>query len=89
MNFTLAIPFILMPMLMLLIAYIGLVTGILPYLTGVSTPLGTPVIISGLLGGGWKWAIYQLLMMVLSYFVYLPFFKVTDKMAYEKEVEAK
>lgn len=89
MNFTLAIPFILMPLLTLLIAYIGLVTGILPYLTGVSTPLGTPIIISGLLGGGWKWAVFQLLMMILSYFVYLPFFKIADKMAYEKELSAK
>ncbi|MBP1042837.1 PTS sugar transporter subunit IIC [Vagococcus sp. BWB3-3] len=88
MNFTLAIPFIVMPLLILLGSFIGMATGILPYLTGVAAPLGTPVLLSGLLLGGWKWLVFQVLMLVISYFMYLPFFKVTDKIAYQSEMEA-
>lgn len=63
-------------------------TGILPYLPGIAVPLGVPVIINGLMAGGWRWAVYQALMIAVSYFVYLPFFKVMDKSAYKQEVEA-
>ena len=40
------------------------------------------------MAGGWRWAVYQALMIAVSYFVYLPFFKVMDKSAYKQEVEA-
>lgn len=88
MNFTLAIPFILMPVLILILAYVGMLTGILPYLQGISAPLGTPVILGGLIMGGWKWAVFQALMIVLSYVIYKPFFNIIDKQAYAKELEA-
>ncbi|MHC5228048.1 PTS sugar transporter subunit IIC [Enterococcus sp. LJL99] len=89
MNFTLAIPFIVTPAIMVTLAYIGMRTGILPYLPGLSAPLGTPAILSGLLAGGWKWAIFQALMIVLSAATYYPFFKTVDAQAYQKELEAK
>ena len=40
------------------------------------------------MAGGWKWAIYQALMIAVSYLVYLPFFKAMDKAAYKQEMEA-
>jgi PTS system cellobiose-specific IIC component len=88
MNFTLAIPFILVPLIIAVTSYLGMLTGILPYLPGIAVPLGVPVIINGLMAGGWRWAVYQALMIGVSYFVYLPFFKVMDKAAYKQEVEA-
>ena len=88
MNFTLAIPFILVPLIIAVTSYLGMLTGILPYLPGIAVPLGVPVIINGLMAGGWRWAVYQALMIAVSYFVYLPFFKVMDKSAYKQEVEA-
>lgn len=85
MNFTLAIPFILTPLIVLILAYFGMRTGILPMLPGVTAPLGTPVIISGLITGGWKWAIFQAFTVVLSFAMYKPFFNVLDKEAYAQE----
>lgn len=88
MNFTLAIPFITIPLVILIAGYLGMVTGILPYLPGISVPLGVPIIINGLMAGGWKWAIFQGLSIILSYFGYLPFFKKLDKQAYQNELAA-
>lgn len=89
MNFTLAIPFILMPLIILVTSYLAMVTGFFPRLTGVRAPLGTPVIIQGLMIGGWQWAVYQVVMIIVSYFVYLPFFKVLDKQALALEEKKK
>lgn len=88
MNFTLAIPFILTPTLILILAYLGMVTGFLPILPGFAAPLGTPAIVGGFLMGGWKWAVFQALMIVLSVVIYYPFFRVMDREAYAKELEA-
>ena len=82
MNFTLAIPFILTPTLILILGYLGMVTGLLPLLPGFAAPLGTPAIISGFLMGGWRWAIFQVLMIGLSTALYYPFFRVMDRKAY-------
>lgn len=87
MNFTLVIPFVIMPTLICVLSYAGMVTGILPPLTGVGAPLGTPVILQGLMTGGWQWSVFQAIMIVVSYFVYLPFFRIADKLAYQKELE--
>lgn len=89
MNFTLAIPFILIPLTILIAGYVGMLSGVLPRLPGVSVPLGVPIIINGLMAGGWRWAIFQALTVILSYFGYLPFFKKMDKQAYELEEAAK
>lgn len=86
MNFTLAIPFILTPTLILILGYLGMVTGLLPLLPGFAAPLGTPAIISGFLMGGWRWAIFQVLMIGLSTALYYPFFRVMDRKAYADEL---
>lgn len=88
MNLTLAIPFILVPILIVIFGYVGMSLGILPFLPGIGIPLGVPIIVNGLLAGGWKWAVFQALAVVLSYFMYLPFFKTADKQAYAREQEA-
>src|SRR5690625_1779981 len=87
MNFTLAIPFILTPTLILVLGYLGMVTGLLPLLPGFAAPLGTPAIVSGFLMGGWRWAIFQGLMIVMSVAVYYPFFRTMDQKAYARELE--
>ncbi|WP_242550335.1 hypothetical protein [Candidatus Enterococcus murrayae] len=61
--------------------------GILPRLTGIGAPLGTPIIIQGFMIGGWKIALYQVVATVISYFMYLPFFKQADKEAASEEQE--
>jgi len=89
MNFTLAIPFILTPTLILILGYVGMATGLLPLLAGFAAPLGTPMVISGFLMGGWRWAVFQVLMIGLSIAMYYPFFRTMDQKAYERELEEK
>lgn len=80
MNPILAIPFILTPLAAIIIAILGIKVGILPVLPGIQIPTGTPIIVHGFLAGGGSiaWAIYEFLICVLSYFIYLPFFKKID-----------
>ena len=65
--------------------YLLIKAGILPYLNGVQVPWTTPPVVSGFLIGGWKVAIWQAMILVVSFFVYLPFVRSYDKMLYEKE----
>lgn len=88
-NPLLAVPFMLMPVISGLIQYAALYTGICPLYAGVIVPWTTPPIISGFLIGGLRTAILQLLILALSFFVYLPFIRVVDKqyVAQEKKVQ--
>lgn len=85
MNFQLAIPFILTPVLNFIGAYLLTKVGFLPFVNGVSVPVGTPIAIGGFMIGGFKWAIYQLFTVVLSLIMYFPFFKKLDNEEYKKE----
>ncbi|WP_297951125.1 PTS sugar transporter subunit IIC [uncultured Lactobacillus sp.] len=85
MNPMLAIPFFIMPPLSAGSTYLLIKAGVLPYLNGVQVPWTTPPVISGFLIGGWKVAIWQAIILVVSFFVYLPFVRSYDKMLYEKE----
>ena len=87
-NPMLAIPFMLMPILSGVIQYFAIYFGICPMYGGVVVPWTTPPIISGLLVGGWRTAILQLLILVLSFFVYLPFIKAPDKRYVKQETVA-
>ena len=86
-NPLLAIPFISMPAINLTLAYVLSRIGLLNYLPGVTLPLGTPVIFSGFINGGWRWALFQVALLVISYFVYLPFFKLMEKKALAEEAQ--
>ena len=83
-----AIPFIAMPMISGIILYFSIATGLVPPFNGVLVPWTTPPIISGLLVGGVRTALLQAAILVLSFFVYLPFFKKADAMNLENEKAA-
>ncbi len=83
-NPIMAIPFMLMPVLSGIIQYIAIYTGICPMYKGILVPWTCPPIISGFLIGGWRTALLQVGILALSFFVYLPFIRVIDKM-YEKQ----
>lgn len=81
------IPFIAAPFISIILAYFLTVIHILPRLTTI-IPLGTPIFMSGFLAGGsagWRVALFQLIIVVISALIYLPFFKVIDKKAFEEE----
>lgn len=85
MNPMLALPFFIMPPLSAGSTYLLIKAGILPYLNGVQVPWTTPPVISGFLIGGWKVAIWQAIILIISFFVYLPFARSYDNMLYKQE----
>jgi PTS system cellobiose-specific IIC component len=83
-NVTLAIPFIFTPVLLIAISYVLTIIGILPIGNGVGAPAAIPFV-AGLFNGGWKLAVWQLIEIVLTVLIYLPFFKRIDREAVEEE----
>ena len=89
MNPFLALPFIGMPVLSGIITYFSISTGLVPLFSAISVPWTTPPIISGFIVGGWRAALLQAAILILSFFVYLPFIRKIDKMNLEAEKVAK
>ena len=88
MNPFMAIPFIITPMVTSLITYLSIASGLVPLFTGVMVPWTTPPVISGLILGGPRMALLQVVIMVISVFIYLPFFKKQDAINFKNEQEA-
>ena len=84
-NPILAIPFIFTPVLMIALAYALVNLGILPISNGIGAPMGTPLILQGLVNGGWRLALFQVVGILISLVIYYPFFKILDKKAVEVE----
>lgn len=81
------IPMLLSPLFCFLLSYIFTAIGVLPYLNGVGVPTGTPIILAGFLTGGWRTAIWQVVLVALQFGIYLPFFKMMDKQALAEEAK--
>lgn len=86
-NPILFIPFILAPTINAIIGYFAISTGLIVPFGGVTVPWTLPAIISGLFVGGWKVALLQAGLIVLDILIYLPFFRVHDKLLLKKELE--
>lgn len=87
-NVLMFVPMIFAPLLSFVLSYAATVVGIVPVLNGLQLSTGTPVIMSGFLTGGWVAALWQVAIVVLQLVIYLPFFKMMDKQAYEEETAA-
>ena len=85
MNPELFIPFVLAPVIGNTLAYILTAIGFIPYTTGVTVPWTTPPILSGLLCIGWQGALMQIIELVISFFLYLPFARAVDNELYANE----
>ena len=83
-NPVLAVPYIFLPTLFVLLSYLLTVIGILPVGNGLEAPVTIPVLY-GLINLGWRGAVWNVVEIVISFFVYLPFFKVLDKQALDEE----
>lgn len=88
MNPMLAVPFIAMPVIACILQYVALATGLCPLYTAITVPWTCPPIISGFLVGGWRSALLQVVIFVISFFVYLPFIRRVDKMNLKMEEAA-
>lgn len=79
-NPIMLIPFVLTPTINALVTYFAMATGLVPLTTGVILPWTMPPIIGGFLatGASWQGAVLQAILIVISFAIYYPFFKVAD-----------
>lgn len=84
-NAIMLIPLVLTPIVTFLISYICMSVGLVPYPNGVGVALGTPVVLSGLMAVGWEGAVLQVILIIIQFLMYFPFFRVLDKRACQEE----
>ena len=83
-NPLMLIPFIVSPTLCTILGYIMVKIGLLAAPTGISSISGMPVVVSQILQGGWTWGLWVIICLVISYFIYRPFFKMYEKKQLEE-----
>ncbi|WP_265459811.1 PTS sugar transporter subunit IIC [Enterococcus sp. HY326] len=88
MNPFLFLPFVLTPTVVGVLMYGAIYFGLVPPFSGVTVPWTTPAIISGFLLGGWRTALSQVVILLISVGMYYPFAKKVDKMNLQAELEA-
>ncbi len=80
MNATLFIPWILAPLVSVVIAYAGFASGLVPLTTGTQVPWTMPAIISGFLAtNSIMGSVLQIVQMLAVGLIYLPFLLMIDK----------
>lgn len=84
-NPILLVPFIGVPVVASIISYFAMDLGLVPLMGAINPPWPTPAIISGFLVGGWRLAILQLVIIIISFIGYFPFIRKQDLIAYEEE----
>ncbi len=85
-NPIMMIPFVLVPLVSLFIAYFATVIGFIPVVTEVVS-WTTPIFFSGYLGtGSIHGILVQLLILICGVLIYLPFVKLLDKFQEEREL---
>ncbi|MDO4416240.1 MAG: PTS transporter subunit EIIC [Erysipelotrichaceae bacterium] len=78
-NMQLLIPFIFIPFVSGALTLTLMKAGILPYTIGFPLPWTTPPIVTGFIQGGWRLALWQVILLVLQAGMWYPFFKAMDK----------
>ncbi len=86
-NPYLLFPFIIVPVIAMIITYTAIVIGFMPPLSAIQVPWTTPPILAGLLIAGWQGAVVQIINILMSVIVYLPFVRVQDNAFYKEEQE--
>ena len=87
MNPFLLAPFVLTPTVVGILMYLVVGSGLVPPFSGVVVPWTCPAIISGFLLGGWKMALSQAVILVISFCIYFPFVRKVDLINLDKEKE--
>ncbi|GEL15138.1 PTS sugar transporter subunit IIC [Pediococcus cellicola] len=85
-NPILFLPFVFTPIIILLLGYVLMKTGIVGVPIGLFLPSSTPIVFSGILQGSWSYAIWQVVATFISCLTYYPFFKILDKKAVQEEI---
>lgn len=85
-NTYLLVPFILVPIIAMLITYGAMVIGFLPPMGAVQVPWTTPPIIAGFLVDGWQGAAIQVINLAMSTALYFPFLRAQDRACLREEM---
>lgn len=90
MNPLLIVPFFLAPIVNIILTYYAMDLGFVAKPAGIAIPWTTPPLIGGYLatGGHISGAIMQLVNITVGFFIYLPFFKMWDKLKLAEEQQA-
>lgn len=86
-NTTLMIPFIVTPLVNALLLYGAMSMQWVQYPALMNLPTGTPVLMEGLLQMGWSGVVAQVVLFVVDFVIYYPFFKKIDQQALTVEGE--
>jgi len=91
MNPLLIIPFLLAPLVIVLVTYLSMDIGWVAKPSGVAVPWTTPIFISGLLASGGKLsgAFIQLVDLLIAVVIYYPFVRLWDRQKASEETAAK
>lgn len=80
MNFILAIPFILAPIMNAIVAYLATSMNLVARTTGTTVLWTTPPVISGILAtNDWRAGVLQIVLIIMDIMIYLPFFMMIEK----------
>lgn len=84
-NPYLLIPFVLVPLIALVMTYVSIVIGFMAPFSAVQVPWTAPPIIAGFLLNGWQGAVVQLATIIMSTIVYYPFVRMQDNAMLKEE----
>ncbi|TCN21443.1 PTS cellobiose transporter subunit IIC [Mesobacillus foraminis] len=89
MNPIIIVPWILAPMIVTLVTYLAMSSGLVPPPTGVTVPWTVPIFINGIMAtnsimGG----VMQLVNLLIVFVIWFPFLKALDRLNVQKEKEA-
>lgn len=87
MNPLIIIPWLIAPVVVTIITYFAMASGLVPPPAGIIVPWTTPPIISGFLatGNAWQGAVLQAFNLLVVVLIWWPFLKILDKNYYETE----
>ncbi len=84
-NPLLMIPYVLNPIICTTISYCSIALGIIPRLSGTMVNWTMPQFVSGFLAQGLPTMLLQVVLVLLTTLIWLPFFKMVDRQICEEE----
>lgn len=78
-NVMLLVPFILAPMVNVVVAYLAMVSGLVPLTRTVASWTMPPIISGFLTTGSMSGSVLQILLIIIDVLLYLPFFLAVEK----------
>lgn len=88
-NPIMLVPMILAPIVTLVLGWLAMNVGLVPYMIGVNVQTGTPLLLSAFAAwASWRGILCQAVLIAVSTLIYLPFFKTVDKQALDIEAAA-